>query len=167
MNQLPAATGTPYRVAMVCLGNICRSPMADVIMRDLVASAGLSERIEITSSGTGDWHLGHPMDPRAATQLTTMSYDATQHRAQQFTATWANRDLILAMDNSNLSNINAILGDLARPGQVRLFREFDPLAARGDEVPDPYYGGDEGFTHVAEMVRRTCQNLLVRLTEVV
>lgn len=167
MNPLPPATGEPYRVAMVCLGNICRSPMADVIMRDLVAGADLAERIEITSSGTGDWHLGHPMDSRAAAQLTSMSYDATQHRAQQFTVAWADRDLILAMDQSNLSNINTILGDQAKPGQVRLFREFDPLAARGDEVPDPYYGGDEGFTHVAEMVRRTCQNLLVRLTEVV
>jgi protein-tyrosine phosphatase len=165
MTPLPAPNGRPYRVAMVCLGNICRSPMADVIMSDLVESHGLTDSIEVTSSGTGDWHLGHPMDSRAAAQLSSMDHDPSSHRAKQFTADWADRDLILAMDHSNLANINNILGDLARPGQVRLFREFDPQAEPDAEVPDPYYGGDAGFVDVATMVERTCVNLLGLLTD--
>ncbi len=160
MNPLPVGTGVPYRIAMVCLGNICRSPMADVVMRDLIAQAGLEKKLEVTSSGTGDWHLGHPMDPRAAAQLREMDLDPSTHRAQQFTNSWADRDLILAMDQSNLANITEILGPLVRPGQVRLFREFDPLAEPDAEVPDPYYGGPDGFVEVGAMVQRTCRNLL-------
>lgn len=167
MTTLPAPNGLPYRLAMVCLGNICRSPMADVIMSDLIISAGLQTQVEVTSSGTGDWHLGHPMDDRAAAQLASMDYDPSAHRAQQFTASWVDRDLILVMDHSNLTNVNAILGDRARPGQVRLFREFDPLAEPAAEVPDPYYGGPQGFVDVAQMVERTCRNLLELLATTV
>ena len=84
---LPARTragGAPYRVAVVCLGNICRSPMADVVLTDRVEAAGLADRVEVVSAGTGGWHVGGPMDRRAAALLTTHGYDASRHVAQQF-----------------------------------------------------------------------------------
>ena len=87
-SDLPPRTtpaGTPYRIAVVCLGNICRSPMADVVLNDRVESAGLAERVEVVSAGTGGWHVGGPMDRRAAALLTTHGYDASRHVAQQFT----------------------------------------------------------------------------------
>ena len=165
--SLPAPRGTPYRIGFVCLGNICRSPMADVILSELVNRAGLSARVDVTSCGTGDWHVGQPMDPRAASQLLASGYDASVHRAQQFEAAWLERDLLLAMDARNLADLLAAGGSQDR---VRLFRTFDPLASRdsgadsGDlDVPDPYYGGDAGFAEVIAMVERTCRALLTEL----
>ncbi len=158
---LPAPSGTPYRIAFVCLGNICRSPMADVVLSQLLDDAGLSTKVAVTSSGTGDWHMGQPMDPRAAAQLLAEGYDASAHRAQQFDASWLENDLVLAMDSSNLAAISNGSGVSDR---VRMFRSFDPLADPTDlDVPDPFYGGDEGFVDVLAMVERTCRRLLTEL----
>jgi protein-tyrosine phosphatase len=162
---LPAPTGSPYRIAFVCLGNICRSPMADVILSQLVDEAGLSEKVEVTSSGTGDWHMGQPMDPRAAVQLLAEGYDASAHRAKQFDAGWLDKDLVLAMDADNLATITSGAGDSDR---VRMFRSFDPLAPDSADpadldLPDPFYGGDEGFADVLRIVERTCRRLLAEL----
>ncbi len=162
---LPPPTGTPYRIAFVCLGNICRSPMADVILSTLVDDAGLAAKVEVNSCGTGDWHVGHPMDPRAATQLLAEGYDASGHRARQYDAGWLDHDLVLAMDAQNLADITDGAGPSER---VRMFRCFDPLldgsAEPGDlDVPDPYFGGDDGFELVIAMVERTCRRLLTGL----
>jgi protein-tyrosine phosphatase len=158
----------PYRVAVVCLGNICRSPIADVVLRRALERAGISERVEVESAGTGDWHLGHPMDRRAAAALATAGYDGSQHRARQFTETWfAEHDLILAMDESNYRDIAALApdGETAEE-RVRMFREYDPRADYGDlEVPDPYYGGDDGFAHVLRIVERTSAGLADALVD--
>jgi protein-tyrosine phosphatase len=149
-----------YRIALVCLGNICRSPMADVVLASMVDDAGLAGRVEVTSSGTGGWHVGDPMDRRAAATLTAEGYDATRHRAQQFASAWLeDRDLVLAMDVSNLAD----LGGASE--RVRLFRDFDPIGS-GGEVPDPYYGGDAGFEEVLTMVERTCATLVAALETV-
>jgi protein-tyrosine phosphatase len=162
---LPAPRGTPYRIGFVCLGNICRSPMADVILSELVNRAGLAKKVDVTSCGTGGWHIGQPMDPRAAAQLLGSGYDASAHRAQQFDTAWFARDLLLAMDSKNLADLFAAGGSDDR---VRLFRSFDPLAPSNPgpddlDVPDPYYGGDDGFVEVIGMVERTCRALLTRL----
>jgi protein-tyrosine phosphatase len=161
---LPAPTGTPYRIAFVCLGNICRSPMADVILTQLVDEAGLSSKVEVTSSGTGTWHLGEPMDPRAAAQLLSEGYDASYHRAQKFEADWLEKDLVLAMDAKNLAEITDGRGVSER---VRMFRSFDPMVESDNpedlDVPDPFYGGDEGFEDVIHIVERTCRRLLTEL----
>ncbi len=162
---LPEPGGTPYRIAFVCLGNICRSPMAEVILSELVDRAGLAGKVEVSSCGTGGWHVGQPMDARAAAQLTAEGYDASAHRAQQFDAGWLEKDLVLAMDARNLADITGV-GE--RDSHVRLFRTFDPLApgdpGPGDlDVPDPYYGGDEGFVEVIAMVERTCRGILREL----
>jgi protein-tyrosine phosphatase len=162
---LPAPTGTPYRIAFVCLGNICRSPMADVVLSRLVDEAGLSAKVEVSSSGTGTWHLGEPMDPRAAEQLEAAGYDASAHRAQKFEPDWLEQDLVLAMDAQNLADITEGRGVSDR---VRMFRSFDPVLEGSDEsadldLPDPFYGGDDGFAEVITIVERTCRRILAGL----
>jgi protein-tyrosine phosphatase len=159
----PRAPGAPYRIAVVCLGNICRSPMADVVLTERLAAAGLD--VEVVSSGTGDWHVGGPMDRRAAALLTGHGYDATRHRAQQFAPTWFEEcDLVLAMDEDNLRDVLALADEEVPRERVRLFRDFDPLATDGDRaVPDPYYGGDDGFDTVLAMIERTSQEIVRRL----
>ncbi len=142
-----------YRVALVCLGNICRSPMAHVVLEARIDEAGLGDRVEVTSSGTGGWHVGNPMDRRAAATLTAAGYDPTRHRARQYDATSAGSvDLLLAMDHDNLEDLGGV------SPRVMLFRDFDPVGTGGD-VPDPYYGGDAGFEEVLTMVERTSASL--------
>ena len=156
----PARAPGRYHVAVVCLGNICRSPMAQVVLTERVADAGLGDRVTVSSAGTGDWHVGDPMDHRAAATLTRAGYDASRHRARQ----WAGddpADLVLAMDAQN--HIDLIDGpEPDRTGRVRLFRDFDPVDP-GSDVPDPYYGGDPGFEEVLAMVERTARSLVETL----
>jgi protein-tyrosine phosphatase len=166
----PRDPASPYRLAVVCLGNICRSPMADVVLNHRVAAAGLDGRVEVASAGTGDWHVGDPMDRRAAALLTAHGYDASRHRAAQFESGWfASCDLVLAMDATNHADLAALAAAGAmgpvEPGRLMMFRDFDPRShGDGDrEVPDPYYGGDDGFANVLAMVERTCDHLVAEL----
>ena len=163
--SLPAPTGSPYRIGFVCLGNICRSPMADVVLSHLVDDAGLAAKVEVASCGTGDWHLGQPMDPRAAMELLAEGYDASAHRAQQF-------DPELARPRPAARHGPRRTSPTSRDGggagdRVRLFRSFDPLADPGDpddlDVPDPYYGDDDGFADVLAIIERTCRRILTEL----
>lgn len=151
----PARTPGRYHLAVVCLGNICRSPMADVVLAERLADAGLDDRVSVGSSGTGGWHVGDPMDRRAAATLTAAGYDATRHRARQWAgdADAGAADLVLAMDAQNLADLGGATD------RVRLFRDFDPLDP-GSDVPDPYYGGDSGFEEVLAMVERTARSLV-------
>ena len=179
----PRRDGT-YRVALVCLGNICRSPMAQVVLESSLAEAGLDDRVEVVSAGTSDWHVGKPMDRRAAATLTAAGYDASRHRAQQFGPPWLDEhDVILAMDSENLADLRAVAeGPVDRPGdgdgdggvdgggaadRIMLFRAFDPRAEADLDVPDPYYGGDDGFEHVLGIVTRTSRSLVDQLRAVV
>jgi len=158
--SLPAPrTPGHYRIALVCLGNICRSPMADVVLSARVEEAGLAAQVEVASCGTGGWHVGDPMDSRAAATLTGAGYDASRHRARQFDPTWLDEhDLVLAMDRSNLADVSPTTGT----DRVRLFRDFDPVDP-GGEVPDPYYGGPAGFEEVLTMVERTAAAIVALL----
>jgi protein-tyrosine phosphatase len=155
----------PYRIALVCLGNICRSPMAHVVLDERLARAGLDDQVEVASSGTGGWHDGESMDRRAATVLRDAGYDPSRHRARTFSVDWfAENDLLLAMDRTNCADMVALAPTVAQQGQVRMFREFDPTASEGDdEVPDPWYGGSDGFRDVLEMIERTTDHLVTRL----
>ncbi len=153
-----------YRLALVCLGNICRSPMAHVVLEAALDEAGLTEAVEVTSSGTGDWHVGNPMDRRAAATLVAAGYDPSRHRARLYDpASSVDLDLVLAMDSDNLA-------DLTRgrepSDRVRLYRDFDPVGT-GVDVPDPYYGGDAGFEEVLTMVERTSGTLVDLLADAV
>ena len=153
----PARTPGRYRIALVCLGNICRSPMAHVVLEQQLADAGLADVVEVESSGTGGWHEGHPMDERAAATLARAGYDPTRHRARTFDASWHDdHDLVLAMDRDNLRAVGG------RDDRTRLFRDLDPVDP-GEEVPDPYYGGPAGFEEVLHMVERTSASLVTVL----
>lgn len=145
------------------MGNICRSPMAEVVLRQVLAGHGLAERVIVDSAGTGGWHVGDPMDARALQTLSEYGYDGSEHRARQFTRDWFDRyDLVLAMDRDNLS----FLRRMARPGtEVRLFRSFDPAAPEGGEVPDPYYGGPEGFVEVLELVEAAAEGVAKHIAD--
>jgi protein-tyrosine phosphatase len=157
-----------YRVALVCLGNICRSPIADVVVNAALRDAGLDDRIDVTSCGTGTWHVGEPMDGRAAAVLTASGYDASRHRAQHFGADWHDHDLILVMDRANLADVLAELPP-DRHDRVRMFRSYDPLVGPDvdpddvPDLPDPFYGGPEGFDDVLEIVERTSGELVREL----
>jgi protein-tyrosine phosphatase len=135
--------------------------MASVILGELVGGAGLADKVEVASCGTGTWHVGERMDSRAAAQLKAAGYDAAAHRARTYDPTWLENDLVLAMDAQNLADITEGRGTGER---VRMFRSFDPLADPDDlDVPDPFYAGDESFVEVLGMVERTCRQLLAEL----
>lgn len=158
----PRRPDAPYSVALVCLGNICRSPMAHVVLQDRVEAAGLAPRVLLRSAGTAGWHVGRPMDRRAAATLTAAGYDASRHRAHQLSADDAqDSDLVLAMDSSNLADLAALAPDGETRSRLRRFRDFDPEGP-GD-VPDPYYGDESGFDEVLAMVERTADALVRRL----
>ena len=161
---LPPARGTaPYRIELVCLGNICRSPMADVVLTARLTEAGLDDRVQVRSSGTAGWHVGKPMDQRSAATLESAGYDASRHRARQLDLDdLAQLDLVLVMDRSNLDDVVSTRSDPEQ--RVRLFRSLDPIDPDG-EVPDPYYGGDAGFQEVLAMIDRTVNQLVARLLE--
>lgn len=137
--------------------------MADVVLTQRVDEAGLSGRVEVASCGTGDWHTGQPMDDRAAATLTAAGYDPSRHRARLFDHGWLDRyDLVLAMDEQNLADVQGSGPGVGPDSRVRLFRDFDPVGS-GGEVPDPYYGGDAGFEEVLGMVERTSAALVSAL----
>ena len=147
-----------YAISLVCLGNICRSPTAQVVLEARLAAAGLDDRVSVRSSGTGDWHVGRPMDSRAAATLEAHGYDASRHRARQYDDSWAAEDdLVLAMDHDNLADLGG------RSDRIAMFRDFDPAGA-GEDVPDPYYGGADGFRDVLSIVERTSDALVAALS---
>jgi protein-tyrosine phosphatase len=156
---------TPLRVALVCLGNICRSPTADVVLNARLDEAGLGDRVVAESCGTGGWHVGEEMDPRTARVLGAAGYDPSSHRARQLGPSWFDHDLILVMDASNRSDVlDQLPAD--RHDRVHLFREWDPDVPPGSpipDVPDPWYGGSRGFEEVLAIVERTCVALVADL----
>ncbi|MBB6120731.1 low molecular weight protein-tyrosine-phosphatase [Nocardiopsis algeriensis] len=154
----------PYRISVVCLGNICRSPMAEKVLRADIDRAGLGGLVEVDSAGTGDWHVGGAMDPRAASTLRVHGY-LTDHTACQFGPSHlVTRDLVLVMDLDNFDTVRRIVDEHGEKhgfdlGRLRLFRSFAPGSGRNPEVPDPYYGGDDGFTAVLNMVEAASKGL--------
>lgn len=150
----------PYRIAFVCLGNICRSPTADGVMQHLVREAGLADRIVIESAGTADYHIGKGADPRSQAEMERRGV-MLKHSARQFVATDFDRfDLVIAMDESNVANLKRIAPDDTAAAKIHRLREWDPEADGDLDVPDPYYGGDDGFVDVFDMVERSCRALL-------
>jgi protein-tyrosine phosphatase len=153
-----------YRICLVCLGNICRSPTAEVVLRDELAQAGLDGQVSVESAGTGDWHLGEPMDARAAAELARRGYDGSGHVARQFTRDWLPRfDLVVVMDARNLANVRRLAGDQA--GRVALMRSFDPAAGPEAEVPDPYDGGPAEYAQAFDLIQAAAKGLTARLAE--
>jgi len=167
----------PYRVTLVCLGNICRSPTAEVVLREELARAGLSGNVEVDSSGTGDWHLGRPMDQRARAELAAHGYDGSAHRARQFRRSWfGDYDLVIAMDRQNLADLRRMAPDQATVrDRIRLLRSFDPaLAGAGGgwqrgldhydgDVPDPYDGSAADYALAFDLVQAAARGLAAQL----
>jgi protein-tyrosine phosphatase len=148
------------RLLFVCLGNICRSPTAEGVMRHLVRERGLEDVVTIDSAGTGGWHVGDPPDRRATEEARRRGITLEGAARQVGPTDFDDFDLLLAADRENLAALRRIAPDDEAREKVRLLREFDPEAvASGDlEVPDPYYDG--GFDHVFEVVERACNGLL-------
>jgi len=155
----------PVRVLFVCLGNICRSPTAESVMRALVHEAGLEDSIELDSAGTGGWHVGSPPDERA-TETASARGIALEGAARQVCAEdFEDFDLILAMDSSNLAELRRMAPDEQTRARIRMLRELDPASAGLNDldVPDPYYGGPRGFEDVLDVVQAACVGLLEEL----
>jgi protein-tyrosine phosphatase len=152
------------RVLFVCMGNICRSPTAEGVLRRLVRDEGLEGEVEIDSAGTGGWHVGESPDTRAAEAARRRGIEL-DGSARQFAAADFDRfDLILAMDTENRRELERIAPDDEARSKVRLFREFDPASNGGDlDVPDPYFGGEQGFEHVLDLTEAAARGLLDEL----
>ena len=145
------------------MGNICRSPTAEGVMRSLVREAGLEDEIEIDSAGTGGWHIGDPPDARATAAAKarglTLEGGARQVRAEDF----EHYDILLAADRENVRELLAIAPSEKAANKVRLLREYDPASSGDLDVPDPYYGGDDGFEEVLDLVEAACRGLLAEV----
>jgi protein-tyrosine phosphatase len=141
--------------------------MAHVVLAEKLEHSPLKGRVAVDSSGTGDWHLGDPMDARAARTLATAGYDPSRHRAQQFAAHWFDdNDVVVVMDSGNRRDVLAAAPDQESRDRTRMLREFDPEAADGDlDVPDPWQGGQDGFDTVLAMVERSTDGLIDALED--
>ena len=157
----PREPGTPYRVCLVCLGNICRSPMAETILRAELDAAGLDGKVIVDSAGTGDWHIGHGMDPGARAALAARGYDGSAHRARQFQRSWlAGYDLVLAMDARNLADLRRMARGRDED-RIQLFSATGGLAET--DIPDPWGGGPEEFGHVLDLLRAAAPVIAARV----
>ena len=148
-------------ILFVCLGNICRSPLAEGVLRAVLAERNMAERIDLDSAGTGAWHAGSAPDPRSIAIAARNGIDISGQRARKVHAEDFSRfDLILGMDHSNVETLRAMAPQDA-PGQVHLFLGF---AGSGNlEVPDPYFGGASGFDDVYRMIRVASEAVAERL----
>lgn len=151
-------------VLFVCLGNICRSPTAEAVFRERVTAAGLEEKIRIDSAGTGDWHIGRAPDPRTREAAARRGYQMESLRARQVSPQdFYEFDVVLAMDNANLADLQAM-----QPADVTvtLGRFLDYSSETSvSEVPDPYYGGEDGFDRVLDLIEGGAEGLLDALRE--
>ena len=147
---------------MVCMGNICRSPTAEVVFRTRVARAGLASRVAVASAGTGNWHVGMPPDRRAVAHAAKRGYDLGSVRARQVSREDFERfEWILAMDRGNLRELRALRPPTYR-GQLGLFLDFAPHLGLQD-VPDPYYGGTLHFERVLDLIEQASDALVAHL----
>lgn len=152
------------RILFVCLGNICRSPTAEGVLRHKAHQAGLADRVEFDSAGTGDWHIGKAPDPRTCAAALRRGYDLSGLRARQFEVEDFHRfDLVLCMDQTNLAEVRKMAGGSAKSKTDLFLRRYDLVPG---EVPDPYYGGDEGFDTVLDLIEHAADALIqeVRLS---
>lgn len=153
----------PIRIMMVCMGNICRSPAAEVVLRQKLAAAGIAD-VLVDSSGTGGWHAGEGANPRSIRVWESRGYAGT-HMARQFKQQWfVDRDLLLVMDEDNYETLISWAPDDSAKDRVRFLRAFDPIAA-DLVVPDPYYGNDDDYEHMLTLIESACDGLVAQLQE--
>ena len=168
----PSPRSTPFRITAVCLGNICRSPIAEAIIRDRATTAGLGSLVTVDSAGTGDWHLGHGADPRSLSTLASHGYQLEGHISRRIDADWFDGlDLVLAMDSTNYRDLLVLATMTGSEPDVRMLRSFDPALAHLEaphpelDVPDPYYGRRDGFGAVLSMIEAAVDGLVRELAD--
>ncbi|MBN1606898.1 MAG: low molecular weight phosphotyrosine protein phosphatase [Polyangiaceae bacterium] len=150
-------------VCFVCLGNICRSPTAEGVMKHLLCASGLEHAVHVDSAGTAGYHVGEPPDRRAQAAARRRGI-VLDSRARQFGGDdWHRFDYILAMDQDNYEDLVARAPSKQLAKKVRLLRSFDPSAPKGASVPDPYYGGPKGFDDVLDMCEAAGRGLLAQI----
>ena len=161
----------PYQVTIVCLGNICRSPIGEAVLRSRLNAAGLAERVLVDSAGTGDWHVGQGANPRSVDVMDANGYEH-DHVARQINEDWfAGIDLAIAMDCANFADLERLIPATASHTQLRMLRAFDPALShipepdRRLDVPDPYHGTDEDFVTVLRMIETAVDGLVAALPE--
>ena len=157
-----------YRICVICSGNICRSPMGEVILRHLLDEAGLGDSVEVDSAGTGGWHEGDGADPRTLTSLTSGGYDGSAHRARQWQHAWyADRDLVLVADRGHERALLRLAPSAEDRDKVRLFRSFDPESVAADdlEMDDPWWGDDRDFDRTYAEVRAAVPGVVDHVRE--
>ena len=165
MGNRKASAGEPLRVCFVCRGNICRSPMAEAVMRDLVRDGGLADSIDVDSAGTSSWHIGASPDTRASDAADKRGVRMA-HRGRQFTrADFDVFDVVVVMDLDNRTELLRIAPNGDEAAKVRLLRGFDPDAQTAIEIADPYYGAPQDFDRVFDEIATSCRGLLVHLRE--
>lgn len=153
-----------HRILFVCLGNICRSPMAEGVFRRVAEDAGKLHLFEIDSAGMGDWHKGEAPDHRAQKAALGRGVDISGQAARKVELEdFEDFDLVLAMDGSNIEDLHDIAPHAAR-AKIRRFLDYAPHVGTQD-VPDPYYGGTEGFDRALDLIEAAAQGLLAELTE--
>ncbi len=155
---------TPFRIIFVCTGNICRSPMAEVMLRDLATRSGLGRLLATSSAGTEDWHVGEQADRRTIAALAKRGYDGSHHRARQFDASWfADLDLVVVLDRTQERVMRNWAPTEYDRTKVRLLLSFDRDQAALRDVPDPYYSDDALFDAVLGMIERANHALFTQL----
>ena len=153
------------RICFVCLGNICRSPTAEAIMENLIEQAGLQESIEVDSAGTGDWHVGDPPDARATAAAKRRGL-SVHGRARRFAPEdFDTFDYVVAMDKANRNALKKLAHDKTEKEKIELLRNYDADSPRDASVPDPYYGGQNGFEEVLDICEAGCRGLLTQVRQ--
>lgn len=154
----------PVRILFVCLGNICRSPTAEGVFQKKISEAGLADRVQLDSAGTGHWHVGKAPDARAREAAASRGYELAHLRARQVTEEDFHQfDYVLAMDHANLSDLRTMQPENSR-ARLALFLEYGD--GDTDEVPDPYYGGDAGFERVLDLIEDASDGLILDVRKV-
>ncbi len=145
-------------VLLVCMGNICRSPIAQGVFEDLLRREGLENEVFVDSAGTGAWHIGHPPDARGLESASKRGVDLSKQRARRVTLEDCQEfDYVIPMDRDNYESVSALCTQ--SEAEVRLFLDYAPGLSE-EEVPDPYYGGPDGFEHVLDLVEEAARGLL-------
>jgi len=157
-------TEQQFSILFVCLGNICRSPMSEGVFRQVVADAGMAERFRVDSCGTGSWHVGRPPDIRAQQALNLRGIDISTQRARQITRDdFKIFDLVLAMDRANYNRMLTLAPDVYEPN-IRMLMKYAPEMGIC-EIPDPFFGGSEGFDYVLNLIEVASRGLLAALVK--